>query len=56
MTVAELIEVLKKLPQDAQILYEVDAGGSYPASECDFDAEAFRFREYDGIVLMETRW
>ena len=45
MTVAELIEILKELPQDAEVIASTQNGGAYSVTDVDYYDEPFDYIE-----------
>ena len=45
MKVADLIEILKELPQDAEVITSSQEGGSYSVTDVDYYDEPFDYIE-----------
>lgn len=45
MKVADLIEILKELPQDAEVIASTQDGGSYSVTDVDYYDEPFDYIE-----------
>jgi len=50
MTIAELIEFLKTMPQDANVVFSIPSNGSYPDDEYEVVSEDFRYRKHDNTL------
>lgn len=45
MKVADLIEILKKMPQDAEVIASTQNGGAYSVTDVDYYDEPFDYIE-----------